>query len=132
MPLLFVIFLVLACFLAAVCAFAARMRSRARTDIIFRHIGLIVRQDQYRDDKNEHDGKALIRWAKNRHGPTGPSYLYFHKSIARFEPMAPGPQEVWMITPHDDRTRPTVTLKSLKLDGDEGRGRRRRRGRGRA
>ncbi|MCZ6697366.1 MAG: type II secretion system F family protein [Planctomycetota bacterium] len=45
MEIQFLMFLVLTCFFAAACAFAARMRSRTRTEIIFRHLGLIVRQN---------------------------------------------------------------------------------------
>ena len=47
-------------------------------------VGLLYREDYYKQDKSNLDNKAELIIAKNRNGPTGVAHLFFDKKLARF------------------------------------------------
>lgn len=94
MALLFVMLLVAACLLAAACVFAVQMRSRIRIEIIFRHIGLIVRQNMPLPLALQFAGRGesgATRRSLLRIGRLVQMGLPLSESLRRACPQCPGP-----------------------------------------
>ncbi len=47
-------------------------------------VAFVYRDDYYEEDETKHTGKAEIKIAKHRNGPTGKVYMYFNKEFALF------------------------------------------------